>query len=160
MNKNTMFKVGFILMILLNAVLIFLLLKPHPLHPPQHAKGSFKDKIRNTLMLDDQQQDRFEELAKEHHDTMMKINKEQKELVRTYFNFLKTEGAQVWNQGELMKQIQQFESKKVEATFQHFQDLKGICTKDQLTRFDEIIDEITSVLLNNKQNNQPPPRDF
>ena len=95
-----MFKVGFILMILLNAVLIFLLLKPHPLHPLKQANGSFKDKISNTLMFDNQQMDRFEELAIEHHETMMKINEEQKELVRTYFNFLKTEGAQVWSQGE------------------------------------------------------------
>jgi len=160
MNKNTMFKVGFIIMILLNAVLIFLLIKPHLQHPPQQARGSFKDKISNTLMLDEQQQDRFEEFAKEHHQTMMKIDKEQKELVRTYFNFLKSEGAQVWNQGELMKQIQQFESKKIEATFQHFQDLKGICSKDQLLLFDDIIDEITGVMLSDKKNNRPPPRDF
>lgn len=158
MKVSLIYKIALAIMVIINAILIFILVQGPPhLRGPNDGNGRMIDRISLRLDLDDQQKKELFMMAKVHRDSMNKIDQEQRKLVKHYLSLLKVAQGQIERKDSLMNQIQSFEAAKIDFTYQHFEELKSICTVEQLVLFDDLVDEISGVLLGDKHN-APPPR--
>ena len=71
-------------------------------------------------------------MAEKHRKSMRKIKSSQKELVKEYFSLLSTEDPSSNFREVLLEKISESETKKITLTYQHFEELKSICTDEQL----------------------------
>ena len=161
MNKTKFLTIGIIVLLLLNAVTLFLLFRiqlGQKDRPPQRGEGP-ANFIVDQLKLDANQQQQFADLRREHQGFARKHHEEEKNLHDAYFNLLKTDHpdkARVDSIAGLMashhKEFEQF-------TFEHFQKLRAICRDDQKKLFDETIDEIAKMVGGGPPRpGGPPPR--
>ncbi len=161
MSNSKVYKIGFFVMLVINiAVMTFLLIGPPP---PQHEPGvphhqDIKDEISDRLKLTAEQKEKYLELAVEHREELRTIERSQKELASQYLGFLKTTGVPEAEMEEVLSQLSQLESAKIDATYEHFEELKKLCTTSQLADFDNIMDQVIRVLLDRANKNAPPPR--
>lgn len=163
MKTANLIKIGFFVLVALNAVLIFLLVSgpPHPKGPPKtHGNGASQIQvIGDKLSLTADQMDQYTEMAKEHRETIKRLQEQQKPLVQSYFELLKVPiDSQAYEQ--LISKILALERNKITYTYSHFEGLKAILTKNQTAQFDKIVDDIVHVLLGEEKNMPPRPRDF
>ncbi|MGD1892569.1 MAG: hypothetical protein ACFB15_18510 [Cyclobacteriaceae bacterium] len=162
MTTNSLFRLGFYALVLINAVLIFLLVKgPSPGRPPiPLEKGtSLMKTIGEKLNLTSGQMDQYENMAKQHRQVMINLQEEQRPLLRSYFELLKSPIEQD-SSDNLLTEILILERRKLTTTYSHFEELKTILTVDQADQFESIVDDILRVLLSGEKKLPPPPRDF
>lgn len=163
MKYSRLYIAGLITMLLMNGVLIFLLLQK-PMGPPKRSAsgpnklGNVKELIHKQLEFDDNQIRQFEVLAKEHFEGLRAVSRKQKDVARRYFSQLKESETDTALTQSLLDELQLIESEKLILTFSHFEDIKALCTPEQLSRFDSIVDEMMVILLNDQRNMPPPPR--
>ena len=158
MVRKNIYKIGLFVMLVTNIALIFLMVnKPRP---PMNGGEGLMGKISNKLNLTKEQEIRYFDMAKNHQKEIKKIETEQKELVKVYFNLLNTNTTDSPNKSFLIEEFKSFEAKKLEVTFQHFEDLKNLCNEEQKEQFKLIINEVTNVLTGKSQKFPPPPRGF
>ena len=155
MRKNII-PIGLIVMICINILLLFLLFNRPPML--QKQKGDIMKHIGVKLNLNDQQKKQYFVLAEEHRNKMESLDRKQKDLLKTHFNLLKTDKNDSTYSQTRLTQLSDLEKEKITITYSHFEDLKSILEDEQLTQFDQIIDDILRVLIN-EQKNPPPPRD-
>jgi Spy/CpxP family protein refolding chaperone len=147
MNKTKFLTVGLVLLLLLNAITLFLLIHMHL--DRAHVKHEGEDPanfIIEQLRLDANQQKQFADLRHQHQEFSRTAHEKEKELHDAYFSLLKTDNpdkAKVDSMTTLMaahhKELEQF-------TFEHFQKLRGICRGNQKKLFDETIDAIAKMV--------------
>lgn len=162
MKNYNIYKIGLIVMVIINGVMIFLFVQRPPFPPPSskaHKENPLMDKISGELGLTSQQKERYVALAKAHRMNMTEIERGQRKLVRSYFELLKMQDTDQEGMEEMLNEIQQFERAKLTLTFQHFEDLKMLCNEEQQDRFELIMDEVLKVLVSDGKNLPPPPRD-
>ena len=147
MNKTKFLTVGLVLLLLLNAITLFILFHMHidQGHEEHEGKGP-ANFIVEQLRLDETQQKQFADLRQQHQDFAKTAHEKEKALHDAYFNLLKTDNpdkAKVDSLATLMaaqhKELEQF-------TFNHFQKLRALCHDDQKKLFDETIDEIAKMV--------------
>ncbi|WP_339756299.1 hypothetical protein [Algoriphagus aquimarinus] len=155
MNNKNIYKIGLIVMILINGVLIFMMLRGPKMPPPR--QNGLMEVISKKLDLDSNQKAEYFELAKDHSRSVADVEAKQKRLMKNYFEFL--DKADATGQAEILEQIEELEGEKISVTYQHFEDLKSICSKDQLAHFEEIIEDVLRVIVNDQKINSLPPRD-
>ena len=154
MNKTRFLTIALVVLLLLNAVTLFILFHDHlnrKEHTQQQGEGP-ANYIVEQLKLDANQQKQFADLRHEHQGFTKKFHEEDRKLHDAYFDLLKTDNpdkAKVDSIAGLMsaqrKQLEQF-------TFEHFQKIRAICRDDQKKLFDETIDEIAKQI-----GGGPPP---
>lgn len=159
MNSKKIYQVGFVLLLLINATLIFLLVKASSRPPmgPQSRKGSIIEKISTQLNLSEEQLAHYRSMAKQHGDQMRILDNENQQLLKSYFETLEgnsTDSAEIFK-NEILK----IESKKLQYTYEHFQELESILNENQKVRFGLIVKDILAVLIGQRDNSRPPPRD-
>lgn len=151
-------------LLLLNLVMVafFLLNKPKRLPPPRDggraAEITARDGIGKTsdiLKLEGQQQDVFSNYAEQHIRQMEGFDKQQRNLLKLYFNTLIDSTGNI-DADSLLVQASQLELKKIETTYQHLQDIKSILKPDQQAYYEAFMGQILRILLS-EQNNSPPP---
>ena len=124
-----------IMLILLNGVLIFMLIKkPHQNneHPPERAF------LTEQLQFSENQKEVFENLDEIHRETMMdldKIIRKQKDILFNSF------GDEDINTDSLIKKNGELQIKKEQEVFRFFKSVRKICTPAQQEKFDEIINK-------------------
>lgn len=155
MRTNRLLTLLVFVLIILNAVLLSVLFigngkKAHPPHPGP----DFKEILIQDLGFTRKQADSFRELAQGHHQQMMGINREHNRLIHEYFGSL-ANGKD--NNPGLMEKIKNTEQSKIELTYQHFEDIKGLCTTDQLKDFPVVLNKAVDILLPGAKK-RPPPR--
>lgn len=152
MNKTTLLTVAVVGLLLLNAgLLVFMFTKRPPMGPPRgEGRGSAAEVIIEKLKLDDKQQLQFAELRKQHRDQMEKIQGEDRELHRTYFDLLKQDNPNHTQADSLATLIGEHNKQIQQVTFNHFEQLRKICNAEQKQLFDATIDEIIRMMM-------PPP---
>lgn len=159
MTQLTFYKYAIGGLVLLNIAVLtfFLLTKPKPPHhaPPHH----FQAEIIDILDLDKQQAATFKTLAKEHHQQMKSIKEQQQQLLLPYFESL-TNSAEDIDKEKILNQFQQQEREKIEVTYQHFEEVKKLLNKKQLSHFKQLMKKFIDKLLFDKQKKTPPPKDF
>lgn len=149
MNKITLLTVAVVGLLLLNAgLLVFMFTKRPPMGPPRgEGKGSAAGVIIEKLKLDAQQQLQFAALRKQHRDQMEKIQEEDRESHRNYFELLKQDNPDHQKADSLATLISEHNKQIQQVTFNHFEQLRKICTAEQKQLFDSSIDEIIRMMM-------------
>ena len=135
-------KIFALLLVVLNASLLaFLFSKPSyraPRHPREHGPASF---IIEELKFTPEQESAFEKLKTAHHDSMIVLSREGKELREVFFSGLKTDQS-ITQQDSLLTLITNNQHAIETVTYLHFADVKKLCTPEQQVVFNKIITEI------------------
>lgn len=106
----------------------------------------------DTLQLDGQQHELFLASAKKHKIEIVDIQEQQKRMLRPYFKQLVLENKEL-DEEVLLMAMEQLESQKIKATYQHFLEIKNILKEDQLANFEHFMDRmLTKILIENKKN--------
>jgi periplasmic protein CpxP/Spy len=158
MNKTNFLTIGIVLLLVLNAVTLFILFHMHfgARHDEHNGQGP-ENFIVEQLKLNSKQQDQFAELRREHHDSMRNIRDQQKKLHDEYFTLLKSNDPDQKKVDSLASMMGN-EQKQMEIfTFNHFQKLRAICRDDQKKLFDNTIDEIARTVLHQPPGPPGPP---
>jgi periplasmic protein CpxP/Spy len=151
-SKNLKFWKAFaIILLALNLILIaFLLLKPmadhHRMQREEGGPGHF---LVQKLKFNAAQETAFDKLRMAHHDSIEILMVEGKKLRKSFFDGLITNA----NDSTKLKMAEQIadNQKQIELlTYNHFVEVKKLCTPEQMGVFNDIIQEVI-------QNLQGPP---
>ena len=123
--------------------------------PPHHGKKFGKLRANDILKMDEQQNESFLEFAQLHMNQMDELNIHQQNLLKPYFNRL-IDTDKMIGPDSILNQVQLLERRKIESTYQHFQDVKAILNPEQYVNFEKFIDHaLERILL--KQKKPPLP---
>jgi protein CpxP len=121
-------------------ILTFIVLGPNP-----HPEKKFDNMIIHELELNNEQIRQFNILKENHHRQIVAIDHEMKETFAEYFNLLTVQN-NLLKKDSLEKILSEKYKQKVQITYQHFNDLKGICTEDQRKKMHGIIPMLMQVI--------------
>lgn len=155
MNKIKFLTAGLILLLVLNAVTLFILFHVH-LSQRKHEKngaGGPANFIIESLKLDVTQQKQFADLRHQHQNFTKGVHEEGKRLHDAYFDLLKTDNPDKTKVDSIATLMAAHQKELELFTFDHFQKLRAICREDQKKLFDQTIDKIA------KQVGGPPHPD-
>lgn len=147
MKRETLLTIAVIALLLLNfGTLCFLLLRrpPHPDGPD--GPGRFDRHIVEQLHLTTDQQRRFEQLKSAHHEQMLDSDRAYRNVLKNYFALLKNEEIPVAQRDSLLSQLTDIQKTKATVTFQHFADLKALCTPEQKADFEALLPDLMQVI--------------
>lgn len=99
-------------------------------HHLPHSKHGFLNETIEILQLNEKQAEKFETLAKSHHQKMENVQQKQREWIKTYFN-----SAIDSVQKSLLRSIKEGEEQKIKITKQHFEEVKTILTPSQFSNY-------------------------
>ncbi len=147
MKKETLLTTAIVALLLLNfGTLGFLFFRPAP-HPPGPGKHRLDRQIVERLQFNSAQQQTFKKLKTTHHEQMLASDKQYRSALESYFNLLKNEPVQPAQQDSLLEVLTQIQKDRASITFQHFQDLKALCSPEQAEHFSELVPELMRVIL-------------
>lgn len=159
MKKETIWIGLVILLILMNATILFLFLggkapkRPGPgdLHP--------KDKlIIEALSFDKAQQAKFMDLKEEHRNQIRHLNSKANRIVDSYFTLLQAQEIDLVKKDSLESEFASIEKEKMNVTFDHFQKLKNSCSPSQKKKFDAFLPDLIQLVMPPRQEKLVPPR--
>lgn len=145
--KSKLLYILLILLVLLNGILIFMLIKKPHEKRPEHQKRNF---LTEQLQFSDSQKENFRDLDRTHRDFMMEIDEEIKENKDVLFNSFSKEN---FNLEETTTKIGLLQGKKESEIFRFFNEVRKLCTTTQTKIFDSIIKKAL------KSGKGKPPRD-
>ncbi len=156
MKKETLLTVSVIILLLLNlGTLSFLLFSGRPPHFPHNGPQPPNELIVNKLKLDDTQQAQFDKMRQEHHEAMISLDEENRHLVEQYFELINISNPDTTLKDSIEKQISSIQLKKAAITFNHFSELKKICTEEQRRSFDTLLPRLIFMLTAPPPNGRP-----
>ncbi len=161
--KNKLLTWLVILLLIANvaSIALFWIGKNKPPRPAQN--GSPAAFLTKELQLDSMQQQLFEVLRKEHHDSAEKIRAQIKDAKEAFFSLLKQATVVDSTKENLSKSISVLSEKLDLLTFNHFQKLRTICKPEQQEKFDDLILQVTHMISQQRPRgpagDRPPPRD-
>ncbi|KGL63678.1 hypothetical protein [Polaribacter sp. Hel1_85] len=133
--KSKLLPILLFLLILLNGVLIFMLVKKtHEKRVPRPERNFLIEQ----LQFSESQTKQFKELDKIHRGFMLKIDNEVRDLKDVLFNSLQKEN---FNVDSLTSKIGLLEAKKDSEVFNFFKKVRSLCNSEQLQNFDKIIEK-------------------
>jgi protein CpxP len=127
-------------------------------------RGTPADYLVKELGLNDEQQNKLHALAKEHHEQSEKIKEQIKNARHDLFKLLQqpeiNDSAKKTAADNVAKNLEQLDL----LTFDHFKEVRTICTPQQQKKFDEIIEDVLQMIASAPPRPQPgndrrPPRD-
>lgn len=143
MNKQRFLWATIILLLVLNLGTLVWLFYSHNKQEEGRPPGGAADFIVEQLQLDQQQQEQFFELRRQHRTTIRQAQEEDKNLHDTYFGLLKTDNPDKKLVDSVAVLMAAQRSHMETATFDHFAQLRKICRDGKQKKlFDETIDEI------------------
>lgn len=126
--------------------------------PPHPGEGeNLFMRAAEMMKLDPQQNEQFQEFAGAHAQKMRSINERQRDLLRPYFQSLIDPSLAI-DSSAVLAEVQKLEAEKVEATYQHFAEVKAMLKPEQQPYFEEFMHQALRMILL-EPNNAPPPRD-
>lgn len=143
MEQVKFFKYATFFLVALNISMVafFFITKPKGI-PPRHGNRNALE----ILELDKTQKATFLQYAEAHKALMKDLNKEQKVLLKTYFQTL-VEDKNLEVTDSLLAEVQALEKQKIESTYEHLTDVKSILNKEQQSHFQEFIDRVYEMIL-------------
>lgn len=148
MKKEKLLTISVVILLLLNlGTLGFLFLSGPPPHF-WHSRHEPTDKLIVTVLnLTDVQEAQFEKMRQEHHEAMIALDEENRHLVKQYFDLINAANSDTLLKDSLGKQIGVNHVKKASITFNHFEQLKMICTPEQKKRFEALLPKLIFLLI-------------
>lgn len=155
MKKETLLTIAVLALLLLNfGTLGFLFFRRPPL-PPGERPGPLDRHIVERLHLNAEQKAAFERLKTAHHEQMQAFDHAQRDALGNYFALLKNDTVLPAQKDSLLAVVQDIQKNRATVTFQHFTDLKALCTPEQKKDFDALVPELMQVIL--PQGGRPGP---
>jgi len=139
MNKTKFFGGLAIIMVCLNLVLIFFILKGRPHHFAQ-LNGP-KELIVEKLDFSKSQADEYFALIENHQLKVKTLNQEINERRSALFALLKSDNDST-EVSEIIMDIAALQAEIEKVNYAHFKDVKKICTQEQLANFNKLTDEL------------------
>lgn len=127
--------------------------------PPHHRGGFNGKKTIELLNLDREQHLQFTASAKTHQEEMVKLDEQQQQLLKPYFESI-VDPTKVTNQDAILRQVEMLERKKIERTYQHLNEVKLMLRPDQQVNFKQFMNQILKRILRQTKKNQHPPKGF
>lgn len=155
MNAFKFYKIGFFTFLILNIALLGLILIL-PIIAPPHPRPVMP-RVLHQLKFDRKQSALFHQLAREHHQSMRKLNQEIRNHLRDYFSGLKN--GETDKRKSSLEKIQKLEAQRLAITYAHFNDIKALCRPDQIEDFPRVLDQALNLIAPNQRNFPPPPKD-
>ncbi|ARV14004.1 hypothetical protein [Polaribacter sp. SA4-12] len=131
--KSKLLPIIIFLLILLNGVLIFMLVKKPQDRFNQNSKRNF---LTQELQFSEDQTMQFNEFERVHRDAMMEIEEQVRAQKDVLFSSFQKEDI---NLDSLTTKIGLLQGKKDSEVFRFFKKVRGLCTLEQSKNFDEII---------------------
>lgn len=157
MNQLKFYKIGLILMVILNVVIVgSIFFKTKKQHTPVAEKRMAFKHIKEVLKLDEAQFKSFRASATKHRKSINAIDKEKKMLLKPVFeNF---NGSSIVNDSILSKAAN-FQKQKIQLTLNHFEEVKNILREDQYAAYARFVKMASVKLLSLDQGQRPlePP---
>jgi protein CpxP len=154
MKKETLLTTAVIALLLLNFGTLGFLFFHRPPHPPGAEQPGRR--IVQHLQLDAAQQQKFEQLKSAHHEQMRTADRAYRDALEQYFALLKNDTVDIARRDSLQAVLTRIQQERASVTFQHFADLKALCTPQQRTRFDALLPDLMQVILPPRRDNRPP----
>lgn len=154
MKRETLLTTAVIALLFLNfGTLGFLIFR----RPPHRAGPDRLDRhIVEQLQLDAAQRQQFETLKQAHHRQMLVNEQAYADALRNYFDLLRQDTLVAAKRDSLQGVLTRIQNERASVTFQHFADLKALCTPEQKPRFEALLPELMQVILPRKEH--PPGR--
>ncbi len=150
MKRRTFTKISIAFLILSNGVFIFLLLgRPHH---PNHGRS--REEIISRLQFTDLQIQKFEVLIKEHRSEISINEKQIRKAKNNYFSGLKNDEKEI--DSVSLTTILASQEKIERAHFTHFKKVRKLCSKEQLSAFKKLMNDIARIF--SPQRPPHPPR--
>ena len=154
MKIDTYWKVMAITLLAINTALIFLLVRvSKPMMPPSERKPE-GHRIIEVLRFDDNQAEAFDKLMHHHHLEMRSLTRDQSAVLKEYFDQLHSKNRDSPSQ-EKFDRFNAIEAEKLRLTYQHFLDIRAICTDEQLEYYELALDDLLRVVT--EGGHRPPP---
>lgn len=135
-------------LLILNIAVIGFFLLTKPKGRPGHQSDKIKRVVR-LLSLDKEQESKLRTSAKMHRAKMDMIQKEQQDLLEPYFRSL-VEDAGSTRDAEVIERVKVLESDKIEATYQHFAEIKAFLKPEQEEKFEQFMSNVLQTILSKK----------
>lgn len=124
------------------------------------GKEPVPELLSRTLSLTPEQKESLKKLGRKHHEGLMDMDRDQGTTMLNYFS-MKNKGVADEITEDLLNQILEIEKEKILYTHQHFEDIKSLCTEEQIQKFPEVLEIIFNQM--NRRNNRRgrpggPPR--
>lgn len=128
---------------------------PKSHHPPHHKNQHF---LEAELELNNEQQEKFQAFREKHFGRMEKADQQIHEYKKVMFRELIAPQVNTSIVDSITQQIGKWESTRQEYIFQHFQELKSVCTPKQQEKFGKVFQNVITQPHPQKKRNHPPPR--
>ncbi len=161
-DKSKLLWTAVIALLVLNFFTLALIWFHHP--PRDHENGhemhggNVAGFLIHELSFSDEQIKKFDVLKSAHHEQVEKIQDAIHDLHKEFFDLMKSDvndSGKVNSIAEAMAQKQ----KEIEmVTFNHFSDVRKLCTAEQKKKFDEVIDEAMRMMAPKPPGPGGPPR--
>ncbi len=133
-----------------NLILLgFMLFAPPP--PPRSSNGP-QQKIIQQLKLNDKQIQAYEKLIEDHQVQHKKKNKEIMALKKAIFETLPSND--LVTKDSLVYQLGQAQMEMENVHYNHFEDLKALCTAEQIPAYNDLMEEVTKLFAIMKNDGQ------
>jgi len=141
MRKEKLLWILIIVLILVNGATIFFMLSGR-----RPAPGDKFDRtITEVLQLNQVQIRQFNIMKREHHQEMIRVDREMQSTYEKYFYLLSDTG-NILEKDSLETVLGNNQKEKIQITYQHFNELKSICTSEQKEKFKELIPLLMQVI--------------
>ena len=138
--KNNWLIGSVIVLIIANVAILATIWYMH--HKQVTHQGTPADYLVKELSLNDEQKNKLHELAAEHHQQAQKISQQIKNARDSFFSLMKqpniSDSIKKAASGKIANYLEQLEL----LTFDHFQQVRAICTPEQQKKFDDILQEV------------------
>ena len=163
-SKNKILVWAVVVLIIVNVAVLTTIWLLHNRQRPE--RGTPADYLVKELSLNNDQQNKLHELAKEHHRQSQEIRGQIKDARHELFKLLQqpnvSDSIKKAAADNVAKDLEQLDL----LTFNHFQQVRSICNPDQQKKFDEIIEDVLEMIASGPPagprgngDHMPPPGD-
>ncbi|MBX2846072.1 MAG: periplasmic heavy metal sensor [Saprospiraceae bacterium] len=164
MSKTKLLAAAVVALFLLNLAVLGYLITTNKKTPPPPAKverGERPPRHRDALVeqmdFSPEQMEEFSGLKAAHQLQNKSINDQIRTKYQTYYGLLKTETVDQAVADRILSEVSDLHQQLAASNFQHFQDLKALCTDEQLDQFNGLIDQLSGQF-RPMQRSGPPPK--
>lgn len=113
---------------------------------PMMPGGGPRDYVVKELGFNTEQQKKYTEMVKSHHENAQKFQDSIRQAKDALFSLLKDPAVTEKTKQNAAAAISRQSENLDLLTFQHFQDVRNICTEDQKKKFDSIIHQVLAMM--------------
>ena len=133
-------------LLFINIVMLFFLF--FTMRPPLDRQEGLAKHMMETLRLQPNQLPAFTASANRHKIQLKSLSGQQRQLLKNYFEILIDKPA---DKEAILRQLQQLERQKIESTFQHFKEVKGLLNPHQLKDYERFVKEALAEMFSGKK---------